>query len=171
MNRIAIKSLLVIAVLAFSSQISIAQKVGFLSTNEVLLGMTEVKQANSKLEILEAQLSKQGDAMIQKAQNKLVKAQEDYQKGLLTAQDVARLESELLKEEQEIQKFGSSAQEDLAKKRQELFEPILVKIDEAIQEIVTEDGLSYVFDASIGALLYADDSLDITDKVKAKLGM
>lgn len=171
MNRIAIKCLAFVLLVTLSSQFANAQAVGFLSTNDILYNMSDVKQANSKLETLETQLKKQGELMVSKAQNKLKKAQDDYAKGLLTAKDVSRIEEELKVEESEIVKFGDTAQEDLAKKRQELFEPILARIQVAIDDIVAEQKLSFVFDASIGSILYADETLDITDKVKAKLGM
>jgi len=51
-----------------------------------------------------------------------------------------------------------------------LTQPLYDKLGSAIDQVVTEGGYDYIFD--ITSLLYfADDADDITDKVKAKLGM
>jgi outer membrane protein len=59
----------------------------------------------------------------------------------------------------------------LAKKREELLQPILDRVNKAIGDIAKEQGYSYVFDASSNILLYADASADVTALVKKKLGL
>ena len=56
-------------------------------------------------------------------------------------------------------------------KEQELLEPILQKARNAINEVAEEGKYTYIFDKSMGTLLYAEDSENIISKVKKKLGL
>ena len=74
-------------------------------------------------------------------------------------------------EEKKILDFQKEIQEKIAKKREELYGPILDKVDTAIKEVAKDGGYTMVFNADTQILLYADDETNLTDKVKAKLGM
>jgi outer membrane protein len=73
--------------------------------------------------------------------------------------------------ERRIQEFQQQAQEEIGKKEQEVLTPIIDKARKAIDEVAVEKGYTYVFDASLGVLLYAKDSEDVMADVKAKLGL
>ena len=45
------------------------------------------------------------------------------------------------------------------------------KVNQAIKDIAAEDGYTYIFDTSLGIILYADESTDLTEKVKSRLGI
>jgi outer membrane protein len=47
---------------------------------------------------------------------------------------------------------------------------LIEKIGKAIEDVAKEEGYSYVIDASTGVLLYRGGD-DLTDKIKAKLGI
>jgi outer membrane protein len=47
----------------------------------------------------------------------------------------------------------------------------LKKAEEAINSVAKENKFSYIFDASAGTLLYAQDSDDVMPMVKTKLGL
>ena len=53
--------------------------------------------------------------------------------------------------------------------RKQLLQPILMKIDDAIKLIGKENGFSVIFDTSNGAMLFAQESEDVTALVKKKL--
>jgi len=76
---------------------------------------------------------------------------------------------DLQKKEQEIMKFEQEMQQKLGSKEQELLNPILAKVNNAIQAVAKENSFQFIFDTSSGVLLYADESQDITSMVKAKL--
>ena len=81
-------------------------------------------------------------------------------------------EKELQDLQTRIQNFQTSAQQDLQKKEQELLQPIIEKAKNAIQKVAKEKGYSYVFDTSVGALLYwPENSDDILPLVKKELGL
>jgi outer membrane protein len=53
----------------------------------------------------------------------------------------------------------------------ELTSPIIEKARKAVEDVATENSYTYVFNSTEGLLLYATPSDDITDLVKAKLGI
>ena len=73
--------------------------------------------------------------------------------------------------EQRIQDFQESAQTSMQKKKEELYAPIIKKAEDAISAIAKEKSYSYIFDTSVGAFLYAQDSDNVMSLVKTKLGL
>ena len=64
------------------------------------------------------------------------------------------------------------AQEDIAKKQEELFIPIQQKLMDAIKAVGEEGKYTYIFDLTYPVVLYqGTGSEDITPLVKAKLGI
>jgi len=59
----------------------------------------------------------------------------------------------------------------LAQKREELFKPILDKVNSAMEAVAKENQFMFVFDLGTQIILYADETLDVTKLVKAKLGI
>jgi outer membrane protein len=79
-------------------------------------------------------------------------------------------EEEIVNLQQRIQAFQVRAQEDLQNKEAELLEPIYTRIQEAIKTVGAEKSLLYVFEIST-LLYFSEESVDITNDVKAKLGI
>jgi len=71
---------------------------------------------------------------------------------------------------QRMQSYEANAQKEVQKKQQELLGPIYDKLEKAIKEVGDENDFIYVFDVN-ALLYYSDQSTDITDLVKKKLGM
>ena len=66
--------------------------------------------------------------------------------------------------------YERQIQADVAGKRDELLEPIVTSAQEAIAAVAKEKGLLLVFDTSVyGAIMYAADTEDIMESVKAKM--
>jgi outer membrane protein len=74
-------------------------------------------------------------------------------------------------EEEDLGKYEQEVYQKLSEKREQLFKPLLDKVNEAMKTVATEQKLSMVFDSGSQILLYADESLDVTKLVKAKLGV
>ena len=70
-----------------------------------------------------------------------------------------------------IETFYQQAQQDVAKKRNDLNAPIVQRIQSAIQAVGNEQGYTYMME--MGAFLYASPtkSIDATQQVKDKLGL
>lgn len=162
-----------IAFAAFTLMLSAqadAQKFGYINSKALLAEMPEVKQANSNLEALQKQLQKRGQQMLQTLQTNYQELQRKEQQGELSPKQLEE-EAKLLKQkEEELAKFEQDMQKQLVEKENQLLQPILEKVNTAIRAVASENSYTYIFDASLGFILYADESSDVTNLVKAKLG-
>ena len=75
-------------------------------------------------------------------------------------------------ERESIVKYEQEVIMKVQEKRQALLEPILKRVDEAIQAVGKENGYQMIFDTSqINAILFVKESDDVAALVKKKLGM
>ena len=146
-----------------------AQKFGYINSAAVLAELPEVQQMRSNLEGLQKQLQKKGQQMLADYQTKQQAALTKQQNGTLAPVEEKQVMEDLQKKEQEIMKFEQEMQQKLGSKEQELLNPILEKVNTAIQAVAKDNGFQFIFDTSSGVLLYANESQDITAMVKAKL--
>ena len=97
-----------------------------------------------------------------------------YQSGTVTPVVAQAKEEEFRKKQLEIQQYEQKVMQDVAKKREELFTPILKKVQDAIDAVGKAEGYTMIFDTSAIAnnpIVFAAEADDVTAKVKAKLGM
>jgi len=142
---------------------------GHVNRSEIMQMMPEVKQARSDLEKYSKQMQGQVKNLMKEYRSKLEKFQE--QQNSMSETVRKDKERELTQLEERIQKFRKEAQKEVSKKRKELLQPIIDRIDKAIKQVAQQNGYSYIFDTSAGAVLYAQDSDDVTTLVKQKLGL
>ena len=145
-----------------------AQKIGRISSQEVVVNMAEYKEAQTQLEALAKDLQAQMETIQVEMNTKI----QEYQKGAETMTDAVRQlkEKELNDLNTRLQEFNQVAQQELQKKEQELMEPIIKKANEAITEVSKAGGYTVIFET--GSMIYFDEAQvkDITPEVKAKLG-
>ena len=144
-------------------------KFGHINSSELIQAMPQTKQADSALKVYGGTLDSQLKGMTSEYQNKL----QAYQGKRDSMPDAIRIykEKELEDLGNRIQDFQQSAQESIQKKKEELYGPVLKKAETAIKDIAKEKGYSYIFDTSLGTVLYAQDSDNILAQVKTKLGL
>ena len=167
-----IKKLIAAALIltAITFQTSQAQiKLGHINSTQLLSLMPETKGADSALQKFGTSLESQLKTMTAEYDTKVNELQ-DKKESMAEPIYKAKVK-ELSDLEDRIREFQSSAQESIQKKKEELYSPILKKADEAIKAVSKEKGYTYIFDASAGFLLYAQDSDDILSLVKTKLGL
>jgi len=170
MKKLIKISFLFLAFAAMTTTVN-AQKFGYVFSMQILAEFPETKQADTNLETLQKQLQKQFEDMYANAQAKAQKFQADFESGKLSPLQQQEAQTTMQAEEKKILEFQQEIQDKIGKKRDVLYGPILEKVDTAIQEVAKEDGLTMVFNADTQVLLYADEATNITDKVRAKLGM
>jgi outer membrane protein len=165
------KLIFIAALSALALHTSYAQtlKFGHIDSGALIQTMPQTKQADSTLKKFGESLDTQLKGMTAEYQNKL----QAYQSKADSLPDLIRTtkEKELSDLGQRIQDFQQTAQESIQKKKEEIYGPILKKAEDAIKEVAKEKGYSYIFDTSIGAVIYAQDSDNIMAIVKAKLGL
>jgi outer membrane protein len=149
-----------------------AQKFAFVDSQYILENISEYRDAQDQLDKISVDWQKEIEAKFAEVD----KAYKDFQaEAPLLPEDIKKKrEDEIVKKERdakELQKKRFGKDGDLFKKRQELIKPIQDKVYEAIEDIATAQGLSFIFDKS-GSLtiLYANSKNDKSDEVLEKLG-
>ncbi len=156
---------------AAMAQAPAAQKIGYLNAQAILADMAEVKAAESQLEAFGRQLSVKDSIMVTAFQVKAQAIGEKQQKGELAPIQLEQEKKKLEAEQAQIQQFEQGMQQELAKKRQELLQPIYDRVNKAITEVAKENAYTYVIDATAGSLLFADDKNDLQNLVRKKMGL
>ncbi len=165
-------SFLLLAFFALSLNAS-AQKYGYVNSDLILSEIPEFKQMEPQLESLQKVLQKKGQKMVEDLQREVKTAEDKMAKGELSPVQQEAKQKELQEKEGKIREFEQTMQQQLLAKRNELLEPILVKINDAITSVAKSQGYTMLFNGSPGAgiLLYVDEAQDATAAVKTQLGM
>jgi outer membrane protein len=170
MTRVSLL-LITLSLLVLPAQVSAQLKIGHINTNNLIASMPEADSAQAQLQALNDELSRTGEEL----QVEYRKALVDYEnkRDSLTALVRRTKEAALQDMMSRIQEFGNNSQIELQNRQEELFQPILVKAQNAIQSVAEEKGFDYVLDTGTGAVLTIpkDESLDILPLVQAKLGI
>lgn len=144
------------------------QKVAVVNSQQIMAAMPEVKTAETKLQ----DLSKKYDADIKSMQDELQKKAEVFTKEKDKMVEAIRLrkQQELEDIQLRIQQSYQAMQEDLQKQQAQLLQPIQTKVMASVKKVADSLGIAYVLETAM--LVYQGASaLDITDKVKADLGV
>lgn len=144
-------------------------KFGHINSTQLLSVMPETKMADSTLQKFGSSLENQMKTMSAEYQSKIA----DFKsKEASMAEPIRDMKMKEIGDlEQRIQDFQESAQSSMQKKKEEIYNPIIKKVEDAIKAVAKEKSYSYIFDTSVGAVLFAQESDDISSLVKAKLGM
>lgn len=156
-----------VVVALMSVNTAVAQKIGHLSADQIVLQMPAYKSATTQLETLakqlETQLKNEEDAI----RSKVAKAEQNASN--LTPAEIQKIEAELQADQQKLYTSQGKYKQQLLEKEQELTAPIYDKIKGAIKSVAQENGYSYVMETSM--MLFSMDADDITSLVKSKLGI
>lgn len=163
----------VIMVLAGSTSALAQMKIGYIRPQYIFSQYEPYKNAINQL----GEYEKQVGGAIQEEYNKLQKDVQDAEKqaAMMTDEIRAQKGEEFGRRQQEIQqKMDDLYREDpqnpgqLAKKRDELIQPVIEKINTVLMRVGEDEGYDYIFDAEQG-LLYAKDEYDLSDRIIEEL--
>lgn len=167
MKRFLTAAFITVTALAATSSANAQNKIGYISTEELVSIMPETAKADSNLQQYRT-------ALIQNAQEKqssLESAIEKFNKDSVSmsssVKDVKR--GELQKMLSDLQSEDQRIQQQLQQRQQELITPINKKAFDAIQAVAKENGYQYVFEK--GALLVAPPGEDILQLVAKKMNI
>ena len=157
MKQILTAAFITVTAFAASAQASAQNKIGYISTEELVSIMPETAKADSNLQQYRG-------ALIQNAQDKqsaLEGAIEKFNKDSTTmttaVKDVRR--GELQKMLNDLQAEDQRIQQQLQQRQQELITPINRKAFDAIQAVAKESGYTYIFEK--GELLVAPPGVHV----------
>lgn len=164
-------SLLTLCFALLMATVGFSQKFGYCNSSELLALIPEVKQADSELTSFQTQLTKRGQEMVKALQDKAAELKRKEDQGTIAPKDLEAQTAALGAEQEAISKYEQDVYEKLSQKRSELFGPILERVNKAMVDVAKDNGFMFVFDTNSNMVLYADESLDVTKLVKAKLGI
>jgi len=148
-----------------------AQKFGYINSQNLIQQIPQVKEANAELETLQKQYEKQIEDKAKSLQTKFQALVRRQEQGEISPKQY-EVEAQALEQERlDVAKFQQEIQQTLATKSEDLLKPIRDDINKAINDVAEENGFTYIFDESIGVILYAEESSDVGPLVKAKLGL
>ena len=169
MKKIVLLAFCVLSFSAFSQAQNV--KLGHINSNELISLMSERDSALVKLMAYENDLQETLEGMGTEYNNKLNEYQRKRNEWAPVV--VETKERELTELGQRIQQFQQNAQQEMAQMQQTLMTPVIEKAQNAITKVSKAQNLTYVFDLSVGALIYFDDavSINLLPLVKKELGI
>jgi outer membrane protein len=160
--------MLVVLLLGFTAKAQ--DKIGHINSQELLAAMPETDSAQKQLE----KIAMEHDLALEEMSVEFNKKLEDLNTNYNELSELVRTskEAELQDLQKRIQAFQQTAEQDLQRKRYELFQPIQEKAINAVNEIAKEKGFTYVLDSGTGVVVYmGDNAQDLLPLVKVKLGL
>ena len=161
--------LIALAVLLAGFQFAGAQKVAYVNTETILAAIPEYAAAQIQLEAL-------GDKYKAAVETELGKVETLYQnyqstRHTMSAQQRQNAENEIIAKErvaQEKQKIYFGEDGIMAKKAEELLDPIRKRVETAIESVARSEGYDLVIDvAAVQGIVYKNEALDLTGRVIA----
>lgn len=147
-----------------------AQKFGHVNAQDIIQVMPEYTKAKTEIEALQ----KQYEDDLKSMQEEMQKKAEAYEKeqASLPANIKERREKELQDMYQKLQQSAADNQQALQKASGEKMQAITTKVVDAIKSVGQAGGYVYIMDIASG-IPYISTTLstDVTDQVKAKLGL
>ena len=146
-------------------------KVGYVDSQKILSQFQEAIDAQNKLEEIRNQYQAEYESKLREYQDM---AQEIESQSLLLSEDKKKEKLKTLQDKAaEIDKYKYEKLNpeggEFYKKNQELFKPVIDKINTVIQKIGTVEEYDFILDASSGVLLHALPKYDITSQVLEEL--
>lgn len=149
-------------------------RMGYTNVDYLISLHPDSKKVDSDLKNYRTSLDKEAEGLTKEFREKY----ESYQKGAAMMAEPVRVtkEKELGELQERIQEFQRSAEADLQKKQIELLQPVLDKIQKAIDAVADENGFTYIFNSDAGygttpVLLHGPEKDNVTELVLKKLGI
>lgn len=150
------------------------------SAQTLKIGLVDLNDIVSKMPDTTAAEKQVSDAS-KKYEDEYAKLQEEMQRRVDEFQNMSKDELPAIKErkarelqdyQQKLEQFYQNAMQDLQRMNQELMAPIIQKARSAVEAVSKEGNFSLVQDKNPQITIYfADPVIDITNDVKAKLGI
>jgi outer membrane protein len=146
-------------------------KFGHINSVEILSLMPEKANIEKSISDLNNQWNIELTKLRDEYYNKIKEYQDKLTKNMPESIKAAR-QSEIAELEKRIAALQKTANEDLQKKQQDLFAPVIEKVRKAIYDVGIENELLYVFDTSTQSIIFqSPKSNDISALVKKKLNL
>ncbi|MFN8344718.1 MAG: OmpH family outer membrane protein [Spirosomataceae bacterium] len=158
-----------------AQQATATTKIGWTNVDYVMTLLPDYKKIENELSIQQQQIEKAMQDKSKEFEDKY----KAYQANASKWSEIIRAdkEKELNRLQTDFQDFQRTSQESLQKKQQQLLQPVMVKIQGAIDAVGKENGYTYIFNMDAGAnttpiILYAgSEDLNVSNLILKKLGV
>ncbi len=158
--------------LAGLGSLTAQNKFGVLNAQALLAEHPDIQAADKQLEAYYNQLVEQGKQKAAAFEKAYVEFMQQMQAGELAPAQAEQKQAELTRQQQELQALQAEIARKVEARRQELYAPVLEKVQEAIEAVGKEQGFTFIFDTSTYlAVLFADEATDVSAAVRARLGL
>lgn len=160
---------LILALASGLVQPALAQgpRLGHINSGELVSLMPETKKAEDSLKRFAEGMETQVQAMLSELKVKYADFQSKSKEWSESLREYKTKEIQDL--QSNIDNFQQRAQQDIAKRKEDLLGPVIQKAEEAIKAIAKEGNYDYIFDTSSGNFLYTKDSDNLLETAKKKL--
>ncbi len=142
-------------------------RIGYINTQKLLQeapGTQEVQQRiRTELQPFDQQLRALEDSL------RALQQQFGQEPAGMTEQARTQRQQQFQTQASALQQRAAQVQQEAAQKQNELLAPVMQRIEEAISAVRQEGGYAMLFDAATDAIVSADTTLDVTDRVLARL--
>lgn len=154
--------------------VSAQLRVGIMSPDDVLDAMPEAAQVQSQLENFIQQRQNSFQTRYQEWIAELTEYAELMENGTMSDAEQRRREEALAEKQEELNSLQQRIENQIQQRQAELFNPLLVKVEEAMAEVSEELGLDFVLNKTSNTgdpiVYYASQrAADITQRVIQKL--
>jgi len=171
-----LKTSMLLAFLAISATNVNAQKFGHLNSSTILAIMPGVAESDQALKVHQDSLVVIGEAKAKQLNEDYTAFMAEYNDGNVPPIKAQQKQEEFQKREKELQGYQQTIYESVNAKRQQLLEPLITNLQAAIDAVGKEGSYTMIFEtgasaSGFSALLFSPESEDISELVKAKLGI
>jgi outer membrane protein len=170
MKRITILTLLLLLPLAASAQL----KVGIMNPDDVLDAMPEAAQVQADLESFAQERQSAFQQRYRTWIEEVTAYSEQVEAGEISEAEQAAEEERLAEMQEEVTNMQQNLEREIQQRQAELFNPLLIKVEDAMAEVAEEMGLDFVLNKTSNTgdpiVYYASErATDITQQVIEKL--
>jgi outer membrane protein len=164
-----IKLFFVAAILLIGAVTASAQKTGYISLEQIVSLMPELKKVDSTLQRYQSDSINGEFASIVQEYNYKDSTLNSKDSSKIPAQVKAQLRQDIQGLAYQIQNWQGIAQQAMQNKQSELLEPVYVRVMNALNAVAKENGYSYVYNKEV--LLVAPPADDLLPLVAKKLNI
>lgn len=147
--------------------VSAQQKIAYLDSRRILQEAPGAAEARTAIQTEMQSFQRRLTAL----QDSLGKVMQDYQQRSLTLSPDARRteEQRVAAKQRELEAQAEQLQLEANTKQNDLMQPVMDRVEAAIEAIRKEGGYAIIFDAASAAMVSADTTLDLTTQVINRL--
>ncbi len=150
-------------------------RIGYTNLELVLSYLPEAQQVEQQLRTYEKKVIEQLNIKQSYLQTKIEEYTELKQSGKLTPAQEEERRKEIMRLDEEIKRFQEESEQNYLKKKAELLQPIVEKLQKAIDELAAAEGYDYILNNSnstgVAFILHGPKGDDVTERLLKRLGV